>query len=501
MLRSSSCIVLTTLRLDQVHVFWSMRQPYLDFLGGFHAFMGGAMEEADRQWHTQHQMAMGDYLACAARELFEEAGVLALKDRLIWSGQSESGESSYWQAQRHQCIDDPSHFYDILTRHELDVDRYHPVGRWVTPSWAPLRFETEFFQLHITPQEFEQLGLDALGQTIQAQELCHAEWIDVQTALNRFDAGDVFLTTPAVHHLQHLSTSTSPDRLEAVDQDDIDDVLFHHRLMKDTYAVPLKSPTLAPATHTNCYLIAGQEGFVIVDPGSKDARELAHLYEVIDALIATKIHFEAIVLTHHHIDHISGVRAVQARYNTPVWAHANTARQVADEPFDVAEHLEDLSWIELGSRRLQVLETFGHASGHVALVDERSDWVFVGDVVASFGTILVNPPDGHMGQYLASLERLKQGQHKALLPAHGWLIGDADGVLSHYHRHRLAREQKVLDALKAQPGATASSLVAVVYDDAPMAVWPIATLSLQAHLEHLVEIGQASLRQGRFSAT
>jgi glyoxylase-like metal-dependent hydrolase (beta-lactamase superfamily II) len=144
-------------------------------------------------------------------------------------------------------------------------------------------------------------------------------------------------------------------------------------------------------------------------------------------------------------------------------------------------------------QRWQVLFTPGHAPGHLCLFEPDLGQLIVGDMVASVGTILIETHDGDMRRYLVELERLAALGAKTALPAHGDPIVEPAGLFRHYIVHRTMREKKVLAALSrmGEPGATAAELVPVAYDDTPSAAWPLARLSIEAHLVKLVAEGLA----------
>jgi glyoxylase-like metal-dependent hydrolase (beta-lactamase superfamily II) len=119
-------------------------------------------------------------------------------------------------------------------------------------------------------------------------------------------------------------------------------------------------------------------------------------------------------------------------------------------------------------------------------------------MVASVGTILVHPDDGDMRVYLEQLERLAALDASVVLPAHGDPIDEPAALFRRYVTHRLAREAKVLAAVTAAAGrgaggATAAELVPLAYDDVPATTWPIALLSLRAHLKKLEDEGRVRL--------
>ena len=253
----------------------------------------------------------------------------------------------------------------------------------------------------------------------------------------------------------------------------------------------LRTPTLPPAAHTSCYLLGptdGAGGLVVVDPGSPYDNEGARLAAILVDEAAAGRPVQRVLLTHHHGDHVGGAPALRARFGIPIAAHAATAARLADWLL-VDELLDDDVEITTGARTWRTVFTPGHAPGHLCLHDAIDGVVVAGDMVAGVGTILIDPTDGDMTLYLASLERLAALQPTRLLPAHGPVIDDAVPRLHGYRAHRLAREAKVNAAVRALGPATVSALVAHAYADTPTPLWPLAERSLRAHLARLIWLG------------
>ncbi len=248
--------------------------------------------------------------------------------------------------------------------------------------------------------------------------------------------------------------------------------------------VAVATPTLPPATHTGCYLV-GRSDLLAVDPGSPYPDQ----QEALAAAVAGRGRLTAIVLTHHHGDHVGGARALALATGAPIMAHRDAAARLARR-IEVDRYLSDGDRLDLGGRRIEVLLTPGHAPGHLVLLDLDSRAAIVGDLVAGVGTILIDPDDGDMATYLASLARLRAAGVGALLPAHGPVIDDGPAKLDAYVAHRAMREDRVLAALDDGPRALAS-LCAVAYADTPSWLWPLAERSLRAHLDKLVAEGRA----------
>lgn len=260
--------------------------------------------------------------------------------------------------------------------------------------------------------------------------------------------------------------------------------------------LPLRTPTLPPATHTNSVLL-GRGELLLVEPGPTDASEVARLDAWLAEAHSRGERVVACVPTHHHADHIGALTHVHS-LGIPIWAHADTARRLG---VPVARELGDSERLQLGGLAVTVLHTPGHAPGHLVLDLPDAEFSVVGDMVASIGTILIEPGDGDMGLYLASLGRLAELGRRRVVPAHGRLIEDGPAHYRSYIAHRREREARVARALslRAEP-ARPSELVPEVYDDVPSALWPLAALSLEAHLLHLVESGLAARAPGSLDA-
>lgn len=249
--------------------------------------------------------------------------------------------------------------------------------------------------------------------------------------------------------------------------------------------VAVATPTLPPATHTGCYLV-GRSDLLAVDPGSPYPDQQTALAEA----IAARGRLCAIVLTHHHGDHCGGAVALARATGAPIMAHRDAAARLAGR-IAVDRYLADGERLDLGGRRIEALHTPGHAPGHLVLRDLDSRAAIVGDLIAGVGTILIDPDDGDMATYLASLERLAQADVGALLPAHGPVIPDGPAKARAYIAHRLMREARVLAALTDAPQAL-GPVCAAAYADTPSWLWPLAERSLLAHLDKLQAEGRAT---------
>lgn len=263
-----------------------------------------------------------------------------------------------------------------------------------------------------------------------------------------------------------------------------------HQELPGLVRLSLPTPTLPPATTTNHWLV-GWNPMVVVDPASPDKRAQARLCELVHAARAAGAQPQALLLTHHHLDHSGAAADLAHALQLPTICHALTVpllpadvavARLVDDGEVVARNADGAPWL--------ALHTPGHAPGHLVLHQPQCGWVVAGDLVAGVGTILVDPRDGDMGHYMASLARIEALRPVALAPAHGPVLTDAVAVLQYYQAHRREREQKILSALQLQPQQPAD-LLPQAYADVARVVWPLALRAMVAHLLHLQQKGLA----------
>ena len=243
------------------------------------------------------------------------------------------------------------------------------------------------------------------------------------------------------------------------------------------------NPGVMTGPGTNTYLV-GTGDVAVVDPGPHDE---VHLAAVESAVEHAGGRIRWVLVTHTHPDHAPGATALARRSGAALIGHA----AVADFAPDVCAG--DGWRLEAPSFSLEALYTPGHASDHLCWLLEGSRVLLSGDHVMGGVTVVIAPPDGDMAAYLASLRRLlaMTPPIEAIAPGHGRLLGTPATVVTGILAHRAAREAVVLGALEASGTASVDELVGRVYRDVDAALFPVARLSLWAHLEKLVADGRA----------
>jgi glyoxylase-like metal-dependent hydrolase (beta-lactamase superfamily II) len=158
---------------------------------------------------------------------------------------------------------------------------------------------------------------------------------------------------------------------------------------------------------------------------------------------------------------------------------------------DAVEDLRDGETVEGDGATIVPVYTPGHASDHLCyyLVEEKA--LFTGDVILGGSTTVIPADDGDLADYLASLRRLQALDVRRIYPAHGPVIEDAQAKIREYIEHRLLRERQIVAAL-ADGLTTILALVERIYADVPVALHPVAAMSVESHLRKLAKEGRAS---------
>jgi glyoxylase-like metal-dependent hydrolase (beta-lactamase superfamily II)/8-oxo-dGTP pyrophosphatase MutT (NUDIX family) len=511
------------------------------FLGGAYVFPGGALDADDHAPRSLSRVTglvpeAADaclrvpsgalaYWFAAARETFEESGLLLAVDERdgTFAHERWSGLAARRAAQNAGTAS----FADLLHEHGLVIPAQEIVyfDHWITPPVRPRRFDTRFF---VARAPAAQVASHDDAETVDSR------WLRAQDFLDLAQAGEIdiaFATRvilaaiarwESVEHAlaQMRAPRAIPTNRPCVAQGPDGERIFrrgdapYHEVhwtdrdetTRTTYAMtpgvvktldPWVARLVAPnpgvmtGPGTNTYFVGDRE-LVVIDPGPADD---AHVAAIL-AHGAGRIRW--IACTHTHRDHSPAAAMLAA---------ATGAQVIGLPPPDAARH--DRSFaptrvpahgevLALGDVTLTALHTPGHASNHVCYQLAATGMLFTGDHVMQGSTVVIDPPDGDMARYLASLALLLDRDIPIIAPGHGYLLGDAHDEVRRLLAHRQWREARVVAALEARPAATVEELVDDVYPDLRPALRAPAARSLSAHLSKLAGEGRVRADGARY---
>ena len=528
-LRPAATVLLMRDGPQGIEVLMTRRSMTASFAPGAYVFPGGGIDAADAQAHgmAQRRPKQSDLhltqAIAAIRESFEELGILfARHAQGRWADNADIAQIDRKAPFAAQCQ------AQGLT---LAADQVFVLAHWITDRDLPRRFDVPFLVARM-PE----------GQTPVADESEQFEpvWVRPQDALERHAAGQFFIIFPTIRTLERLKAFATVDAvLQACALNDeplwtscpragwlagnearymeheapfgelalvTPDGQIHHHLdwqtdqpvplLKNVQRLTAPNPGMMTGPGTNSYLVGDPNtGYIAIDPGPADIDHLQRMWR------AAGEHIKAIVCTHSHPDHSPGAAPLQAlcANKPPILGLSSRPTSRANSRFTPDRELIDSEKLVLQGQgldgeithTLRVVHTPGHAANHLCLVLEEDGLLFSGDHVLNGSTTVIDPPDGHMGDYLDSLDKLAaacdSGGIEFILPAHGHVLGFARQAITHLKAHRLKREAKIAAAMQALPQGSLQEWVEKAYEDVPSRLWPVAARSLQAHVDHIRE--------------
>ena len=524
---------------DGLEVLMTRRSDKASFAPGAYVFPGGGIDETDAlarpiatRRRTQSRVQLTQAIA-AVRETFEELGVLL--------AMHEDGRpvTAAEVAAMDRISPPAASFLDqCLARSlRLATDQVYTFAHWITDRDLPRRFDVPFLVARMPEGQ-----LPVADDTEQFEPV----WVRPADALARHAKGRFFMIFPTLRTLKRLAVFstvesvlsicaqekplwTSCPRAGLLEGEEArymeheapfgelalvcpDGQVAHLLDWQRQEPVPLlgnvqrlTAPNASPMTGpgTNSYVVGeASTGYIVIDPGPADFDHVGRLWR------ATGGDIRMIVCTHSHADHSPGALPLQAlcAHKPPILGlpSAPTARPPARFTPDRA--VADGERLILHGRlpaaggeapadvrhTLRVIHTPGHAANHICLLLEEDGLLFSGDHVLNGSTTVVDPPDGNMTEYLDSLDLLDEacaeGNVEFILPAHGYVLGEARAAIARLKAHRLQRESKIARAMRKLPHGTPEEWVAIAYDDVPQQMWPVAARSLAAHVERIREL-------------
>ena len=540
-IRPAATLILLRDTAEGPELFMQRRAPGAAFLGGAYVFPGGALDAADAEARSLErivglteaqanarlalQAGALAYWVAAARECFEEAGILLAQDES--GGPAAPERIAALAAHREALNRGELTFAELLARHRLVLAAHEILyyDHWITPPIRPRRFDTRFFiarapraqegshdnaeavnSVWLRPAEalaragrkeieiafatgivLNQLARFATAQEALAHTLAQGPIEAKRAAVAQGREGQRVFRPGDVPHAE--IRWSDPDETTQTTYDLVPGVAKPLDRLVTRIIAP--NPGVMTGAGTNTYLV-GEDELAVIDPGP-----------LVDSHVAAVLacgggRIRWILCTHTHRDHSPAAKALQAATGARLIGYPAPAAASQDDSFApdwLPVHDECL---RIAGVTLRALHTPGHASNHLCYLLEDTKMLFTGDHLMQGSTVIINPPDGDMRAYMHSLAALLARDMVIVAPGHGYLIGKPHDEIRRLVRHRMWREARVVEALGSNDGATCDALLPAAYADVPAGLHPAAARSLLAHLQKLVAEGGVIESGGRY---
>ncbi|RMG30124.1 MAG: MBL fold metallo-hydrolase [Methanobacteriota archaeon] len=433
------------------------RSPKMRAFPNSWVFPGGKLETSVEPGYTGEEE---EFKIQALQELWEEVGIVPTVG-------TPTAERS-------------SNVKDLIPEEKLRevLNGMKFIGRRQTPPFSKRVFDAAYFLLKVD---------EAYTPIPDGTEAVEAKWAHPKDMIESFRTGKAIIPPPVLRLLKLFNG----DEKEAIaksleDQSKPVGLQTPVEFAEGLEHIPLRSYTAKPFQYTNLTIFRGDEATLLVDPGwNEEASNARPLLETI------KTENVIVFLTHHHKDHIAGLDLVAEMFPdaTVIGSRFTLERVTTDLKKTAVDELM-LDLVEEGEGWvLHILPAPGHTKGHLVIYDMRNDLLVAGDHVVGIGTALLDPTSGSMSDYLRTTDKLIELNPRLILPAHGPVIFEPQKRLQYYKRHRLEREEQVINSLRAG-NSTVKEIVADIYREVDQNLWRYAGFNVFLHLQKLKEEGR-----------
>jgi len=527
--RPAATLILVRDASAGMEVFMIRRTQSAVFMGGAHVFPGGGVDANDASAElAAHCEGLEDveasrllgvergglaYWTAALRECFEEAGLLLAHDADgCYADLNDTRHTQAFEQWRESVRAGRATLADLCREHRLRLaaGRLAYYSHWITQPGRPRRYDTRFF----------------VAEAPAAQTASHDNseavdhlWIQPAAALERHRRGEMHLVFPTIKTLESIAHfdsaaalmqfARSPRKMPTMAPRTASSREGKKLLVPGDYAyaevgkldpedtgtaaceiipgavvqlsdkvrrITAPNPGFMTGPGTNTYLLGAGGDVAVIDPGPAID---AHIEAVIKAAGAR---VRWILVTHTHLDHSPAAALLKARTGAQLMGMPPPPFERQDQSFRPDRVLAHGERIDVAGCALRVIHAPGHASNQLCYLLEEEKLLFTGDHIMQGSTVVINPPDGDMRVYLDSLRQLQGEDLEWFAPGHGFLMDKPQEALERLLLHRLARENKVLNALRRAGTVTLEALLPAVYDDVHARLYPVASRSLLAHL-------------------
>lgn len=376
-------------------------------------------------------------------------------------------------------------FREVKEEIDVDLNLFCDQGKILKISYLSSAIAPEF-NTHRFHSFFYRIDVDSIFPVRpEIRELASAEWLTPLEVMERYHRGEVVVVPPILKLIKMFTkdiTVFGPiDFKFPMSEGEIS-------FIESLYGVKqlfVASRTLPPARFTNSFLI----GDLCIDPSPKSDELAAKLIEILKAENVKKI-----FLTHGHPDHFERSNIIARELKLPIllsrYTFDHILRRTTKEYFDginlefIQEGQTVTEWL---GEEVMTMSIPGHDEGQLALYSKSLKWFLVGDLIQGEGSVVIGAPEGNMGKYYDTLNKVIGMRPKFILPSHGIIMGGVDFLIKILN-HRLEREKAILALY--QEGKKREEILQVLYHQIDPRLMRLAMKNIESHLDHLIKIGK-----------
>lgn len=425
-------------------IFMIKRQEYLKAFPGYHAFPGGKVDRDEANTPLAHPLFQNhepERMHALCREVDEELA-FDLK-AAVTNG-------------------------DVLGLSELCTV--------TTPAFHRHRFRTSFYK--VTLKEKPKFQVDEA-------EAFESDWYSPAALMAQFRDGRLLVVPPVRMMLEGLAEDITRTFIPNADfQYDPATEVPGYEVLGGLWQYLVPSDTFPPANTTNAFIF----GHILMDPSPSSEQELEKLINSI-----AQFPIKEVFISHSHPDHSAYANVLAQRLNVPISCSQDTAQRIKNREPQFFEGLELKHYndgdvlTQWNGTEVIAIAVPGHDEGQLAPMPRTGQWCLVSDLFQGVGTVVIARPEGHMGRYFATLEKVIALAPKVVIPSHGMASGGTRR-LEETLAHRKKREAAIFEL--AQKGIAHNEMLKEIYGELHPVLRPLAMENIRGHIQKLQEDGK-----------
>ena len=273
-------------------------------------------------------------------------------------------------------------------------------------------------------------------------------------------------------------------------------------ILPGIHSIPVGASAFMGVSPPNVYLALGGDGAAFIDSGYSRPEDVKARMNYLATVGSPQV--LAVIVTHRHPDHMGGAAAFHQATGAPLICSPiekpiiDATLEKSKERTQVHQTVAHGEALDLGGLTLEYVHSPGHTLGSMAVYAREHRALFTGDTILGFGTTVVSPEDGDMGQYLQTLRLFLEYDLALICPGHGPVVRDPRAKINELIQHRLEREGQIVSALQESPKSL-EQLFQGIYPELDSRLHAQAHSQVRSHLIKLEREGRVRVQEETYS--